>query len=183
MNREELAHVLRAASQIVDDPDIIVVGSQAILGSFREDELPVAAVVSMEAALAFRADADGSKSDSVDGAIGEGSPFHEMYSYYAPGVTITTAVLPTGWEERTVQYERLDALPSHAVCLEPHDLVISKLVAGREKDFDFATALIGAGLVDTELLRERATTLPVPGGVVRRVSDSISRCDRRARGA
>ena len=175
--------MLRAASQIVNDAEIIVIGSQAILGSFREDELPVEAVVSMEADLAFRVDTDGSKSDAVDGAIGEGSPFHEMYSYYAQGVTITTAVLPTGWEERSVEYERPDALPSHAVCLEPHDLVISKLVAGREKDFDFATALIGAGLVDPEVLRERTSMLPVPGGVVRRVSDSISRCDRRTRGA
>ncbi len=144
MNREQLAHVLRAASQIVDDPEIVVLGSQAILGSFRADELPDEVVVSMEADLAFRDDVDGSKSDSVDGAIGEGSPFHEMYSYYAQGVTISTAVLPAGWEQRVVEYERVDALPSHAVCLEPHDLVISKLVAGREKDLEFATALIGA---------------------------------------
>ena len=53
MNREELAHVLRAASQIVNDAEIIVIGSQAILGSFREDELPVEAVVSMEADLSL----------------------------------------------------------------------------------------------------------------------------------
>ena len=40
--------MLRAASQIVDDPEIVVLGSQAILGSFREDELPEQVVVSME---------------------------------------------------------------------------------------------------------------------------------------
>ena len=113
--------MLRAASQIVDDPEIVVLGSQAILGSFREDELPEEVVVSMEADLAFSDDVDGSKSDSVDGAIGEGSPFHEMYSYYAQGVTISTAVLAAGWEQRAVAYERADALPSHAVCIEPHD--------------------------------------------------------------
>jgi hypothetical protein len=173
--------VLRAASQIVEDPEIVVIGSQAILGSFRADELPDEVVVSMEADLAFRFDADGSKSDSVDGAIGEGSPFHEMYSYYAQGVAIGTAVLPAGWGQRTVEYEREDALPSHAVCLEPHDLVISKLVAGREKDLDFATALLGAGLVDQETLVDRAGLLPVPGGVIRRVRGAIDRCARRAR--
>lgn len=37
MNREQLAHVLRAAARIVNDPDILVIGSQAILGSFEDD--------------------------------------------------------------------------------------------------------------------------------------------------
>lgn len=68
-------------------------------------------------------------------------------------------------------------MPSHAVCLEAHDLVVSKLVAGREKDFEFATALIRADLVDPEILLQRADLLPVPGAVVRRVRDRV---DRRA---
>ena len=102
--------MLRAATQIVDDPEIVVLGSQAILGRFREDELPEEVVVSMKADFAFREDVDGSKSDSVDGAIGEGSPFHGMYSYYAQGVTISTAVLAAGWEQRAVESEHTDAL-------------------------------------------------------------------------
>lgn len=167
--------MLRAASRITDDPDIVVIGSQAILGSYSEDALPSEATFSMEADIAFRVDPDESKSDQVDGAIGEGSPFHTTNSYYAQGVSVSTAVLPTGWEQRVVAYERADALPSHAVCLEPHDLVVSKLVAGREKDREFATALIRAGLVDPKVLRERAELLSQPGGVIRRVRDSIGR--------
>ena len=38
-------------------------------------------------------------------------------------MSVSTAVLPAGWEERVVPYERADALPSRAVCLEAHDLV------------------------------------------------------------
>ncbi len=37
MTREQLAHLLRAASRITDDPDVLVIGSQAILGSFSEE--------------------------------------------------------------------------------------------------------------------------------------------------
>jgi hypothetical protein len=33
MNREQLAHVLRASCQIASDPHIVVIGSQAILGT------------------------------------------------------------------------------------------------------------------------------------------------------
>jgi hypothetical protein len=160
-----------------------VIGSQAILGSYSEEELPIEAVLSMEADIAFRDDPDESKSDAVDGALGEGSSFHSMNSYYAQGVSVSTAKLPAGWESRVVAYERRDADPSRAVCLEPHDLVVSKLVAGREKDVDFATALIGAHLVDPATLVERAVTLPLPGGAIRRVGEAIGRCARRAAGS
>jgi hypothetical protein len=174
------AHVLRAASRITDDPNIVVIGSQAILGSYHEDELPPEAVVSMEADIAFRDDPHESKADAVDGAIGEASQFHETYAYYAQGVSVSTATLPSGWEERVIAYDRPDALPSRAVCLETHDLVISKLVAGREKDGDFAIALVRAELVNPAMLLERADLLPVPGGVITRVRESVNRCVRRA---
>ena len=92
-----------------------------------------------------------------------------------------TAVLPAGWQARVVPYDRADAQPGRAVCLEPHDLVISKLVVGREKDIEFATALIRAGLVDVETLVERAKALQTPGALTERVLGSIERCARNAR--
>ena len=79
MTREELAHVLRAASQIAKDNDIVVLGSQSILGSFEDDALPEEATLSIEADIAFIEDVDETKSDLVDGAIGEESSFHETY--------------------------------------------------------------------------------------------------------
>ena len=90
--------------------------------------------MSVEADVAFRDDPDATKADQVDGAIGELSEFHATYGYYAQGVEIRTAILPAGWEERAEILERPDAYPGFARCLEPHDLVIAKLVAGRAKD-------------------------------------------------
>ena len=104
MNRAQLEHLLRAAATIVNDPDLLVVGSQSILGSYPEEELPIEATTSIEADLAFFVDPDGSKADRVDGAIGELSRFHETYGYYAQGVSVSTAVLPDGWESRTVEF-------------------------------------------------------------------------------
>ena len=52
MNRSSLEHVIRAASAIADDPEIIVIGSQAILGSF--PDAPESLLKSMEADV-FRA--------------------------------------------------------------------------------------------------------------------------------
>lgn len=61
------------------------------------------------------------------------------------------------------------------MCLDPHDLVLSKLVANREKDIEFTDAVIAARLVDVERLIELAATLPIPEGVRRRVQATIRR--------
>ncbi|WP_211309050.1 hypothetical protein [Citricoccus muralis] len=42
MNRQQLAHILRSACTIVGDKDVLVIGSQSILGSYDEDDLPAA---------------------------------------------------------------------------------------------------------------------------------------------
>jgi hypothetical protein len=48
MRRDQLEHAIRAACQIIGRPEVIVVGSQAILGTFGEDELPREATMSGE---------------------------------------------------------------------------------------------------------------------------------------
>lgn len=137
MTREELAHVLRAASQIAQDNEIVVLGSQSILGSFAEDMLPEEATLSVEADLAFVNDPDGTKSDLVDGVIGEESSFHEMYGYYGQGVSIATAVLPAGWEDRVVPFRRPDADPSQVVCIDPRADLVDRPRAVQERVHGF----------------------------------------------
>lgn len=57
---------------MTQDPEVLVMGSQAVLGPWDEDELPPEATSSMEADIAFLDDGpDRKKVDMVDGAIGE----------------------------------------------------------------------------------------------------------------
>lgn len=160
MNRTQLAHVLRSASRIAGDSKVLVVGSQAILGLRDEDELPAEATASMEADVAFLDDADRTKADDVEGGIGEFSTFHEEFGYYAEGVHLDTVVLPGGWRERLLTPELAGAEPAEALFLEPHDLVVSKLVANRSKDLAFAAALVEADLIDLDTLLERMYAMP-----------------------
>ena len=83
MRRDQLEHLRRAACRIAEASEAVVLGSQAILGSYDEAELPEAAVMSIEADLAFLDDVDESKAGLVDFQIGEDSLFHGTFGYYA----------------------------------------------------------------------------------------------------
>jgi hypothetical protein len=77
----------------------------------------------------------------IDGAIGEGSRFHEEFGYYAQGVGERTAVLPRGWRERLVAIDNANTAGVVGLCLEVNDLAISKYIAGRPKDLAFTREL------------------------------------------
>ena len=93
--------------------------------------------------------------DLIDGSIGEGSPFHAAYGYYAQGVAEDTATLPAGWKERLIAVSNANTRGATGLCLEVHDLVISKYVAAREKDDHFVRVAIRSGLVDEQTLLAR----------------------------
>lgn len=38
MRRDQLEHAIRTACQIIDQPEVIVIGSRAILGTYNEDD-------------------------------------------------------------------------------------------------------------------------------------------------
>jgi hypothetical protein len=160
VNRQQLAHLLRSACAVAHDADVLVLGSQSILGTFDEEELPWEATASQEADIAFLDDPARAKADEVEGAIGEMSTFHEQNGIYAEGVHIDMATLPDGWKDRLVRRELESSEPAKPRFLEPHDLAISKLAAGRAKDHDFVLALIRTGLLDVAVIQERASMLP-----------------------
>lgn len=159
MKREELEHVIRAAYAIVNE-EIVVIGSQAVLA--QHPDAPEALLMSSEVDLFPRKNPD--RSEEIDGAIGDGSRFHQTYAYYAHGVGPETVVGPAGWEGRLVPLEvQTAAHKDHTVtawCLEVHDLILAKLAAGRPHDYEFVEEALRAGLVDLDQLRLGAELLP-----------------------
>jgi len=155
MKRDELEHVLRAAGAITGVSNWVIVGSQAILGSVPDapDEL----LVSQEVDL--YAPANEAASDLVDGSIGESSPFHESFGYYAHGVGDETAVLPSRWHERAVAIHTPSTGGVTGICPAPADLAISKLAAWRQKDQEFVRVLVQRGIVSVAEIRARLSEL------------------------
>lgn len=92
MTREELEHIIRASADVTDQYEFVIIGSQSMLGPEPNPEKVF--TVSMEADIYPLESPD--LADVIDGAIGEGSKFHETNGYYAQGVGPDIAILPRG---------------------------------------------------------------------------------------
>lgn len=173
MRREQFEHVIAAAAEVSEEQEIVVIGSQAILGYVADP--PAEMLFSMEADVYPRRAPE--KAKEIEGSLGDGSPFQGMNGYYAQGVGPETAKAPAGWEDRLVRVRIRPRVKQKgevvALCLEIHDLVLAKCVAGRDRDWEFAQVAIDAGLVEVEELRDRLEDLPQPPADPRRVRKMI----------
>ena len=169
MRRDQLDHAIRTACQVIERPEVIVMGSQAILGTYDESRLPAAATMSIEVDILPIADGNDETArlaDLVEGVAGEFSPFEALHGFSIDGIDLETAVLPDGWRDRLVKVRNANtAAPAGQPrftgwCLDKEDLCVAKLVAFREKDRNFVAALLEARLVDADLIASRLSTIP-----------------------
>ena len=155
MNKQQLEHILMSAARIGDDNEIIVIGSQSILGQFPDAHKNPVLSYSMEADIYLKNKIN--NTILVEGSIGEGSLFHVTFGYYAQEVGPKTAILPAGWEDRLfpviVRYEGTKSVTGY--CLEAHDLATAKYAAGREKDYGFLAVMINKGMLRMKELIDR----------------------------
>lgn len=177
MRRSDLEHLIRAAGRISGERELVIIGSQSVLGQF--PDAPVALLMSMEVDLYPLSRPE--LADKVDGAIGEGSVFHQTYGYYAQSVGPETATLPAGWQRRFVRVDNPNTGGSAGLCLEVHDLAISKYVAGREKDREFTRELARHGMTDRKTLLKRLAATKLDPAVSKLVTGRIERDFPRAR--
>jgi hypothetical protein len=177
MTRAQLEHVIRAAGTIADVDDVVVIGSQAVLGQF--PDAPPELLVSNEADVFPREHIE--RADLIDSTIGEGSPFDRSFGYYAHGVGETTAILPQGWRDRLILVTGENTRFIRGWCLEVHDLAIAKYAAGREKDRDFTKSLVRHAMVRREVLEERLACTALDSQIRGIVSQRIEADFRKAR--
>jgi hypothetical protein len=109
----------------------------------------------------------------ADGSIGEGSCFHDQFGYYAQGVGPKIARLPAGWEKRLVRVENENTNGVAGLCLEVHDLAISKYVAGRPKDLQFTRQLARQGMTVRKTLQKRLALTKLVAATRKRILATI----------
>ena len=86
---------------------------------------------------------------------------------------------PTGWQGRLIPIQNENTGGGAGLCLEVHDLAVSKLVAGREKDLAYIQDLLRHRLATPELIRQRLEMTPISSD---RLEISISRLQRLSSG-
>ena len=157
MTREELEHIIRASGDITDQYEFVIVGSPSMLGPVPNPEAEF--MMSMEADIYPLLAPE--LADRIDGAIGEGSQFHQSYGYYAQGVGPETAALPKDWMQRVHRIQNRNTNDRVGYCLDVLDLFLAKAVAGREKDREFCLALFEHGYVNPGQVLELVPTMPL----------------------
>jgi hypothetical protein len=171
MNRAQLEHVVRAAATVAGLDDVVVLGSQAVLATIDDWDLPHEVTRSIEADIAIdhelasvslgvdRADL----ALLIEGALGEGSQFHATHGYYAEGVELEVAVLADGWRERLVPLIcETSSGPKVGWCLSVADVWIAKAAAARTKDYEFCRALAVNGFVERHVVDRLAASVRPP---------------------
>ena len=154
MKRRELELAIRAASRIGRENEFFLIGSQAVHACCRR--APAEVLLSQECDLYPKNRTEAT--NLLDAELGRGSAFAREHGFYVDVVTPEIASLPKGWQRRLTTL-RVGKIRVYA--LDIHDLLVSKLAAGRLKDLEFAGALFRLKLADPKTLRRRILDYPV----------------------
>jgi len=158
MTREQLEHALRAASDVAGDDELWVFGSQALLATFPDAPAQLRASIEVD----LQPKNKPAMVESIDGALGELSQFHQTHGFYVHGVSIESGKFPKGWQSRVVAVrDEIGTRGATGWCIEIHDLAASKLAAYREKDREFVRLLMIEHMIDTAVLRTRIDQLDI----------------------
>ena len=164
MRYDQLEHAIRAACDVSGDTELLIFGSQAILGSYPDAPESLRASIEVDVQARNRPE----MTNLIDGALGEGSLFHRTHGFYV--VAIESATLPEGWIERTIAVSHaVNTRGNIGLCVEAHDLAASKLVAFREKDRLFVATLLSETLIDGGTLLDRILALEIDDDAKRRL--------------
>ncbi len=155
MTRTRLLDLLRRATALSAGQRLILAGSQAFYAA--ANSAPQLVERSEEADLLL-VGVERSLFLKLEEALGMESAFLRETGVFAHPVGLGTITLVRGWEERLVPFGREEGL-ANVWALEIHDLAASKLMAGRDKDFEFLRALLDHGFCDFPTLLARMELL------------------------
>jgi hypothetical protein len=100
MQRNEVDHVLRAAASVTGHKTFVLIGSAALIARIK-GPTPAGMLMTQEVDIyAFEVDNVEELSDIIDGSIGQNSPFHSTFGFFADGVSPETAKMPSDWMDR-----------------------------------------------------------------------------------
>ena len=173
MRKHELKTALKAAARVAREHEFFMIGSQAMHA--HSTRLPAEVLLSQECDLYPRTHPQAA--GLLDRELGRNSAFARTHGFYVDVVSPDIASLPEGWQKRL---KRLRVGRITASCLEIHDLLASKLAAGRLKDLELVAAVLMLRLARVSTLRARLAKL-IPLSAREQAHSSLSAVLRELR--
>ena len=151
MRKSDLFELVRQIKSIAPEETPIIVGSQAVhvVTAF----LPEIVQQSIECDFLLASGKTETRVE-INKKLGVFSSYQIEHGFYADALGLATVVLPPNWRERlqSLKDENGNLI---AYAAEIHDIAVSKLIAGREKDFLFLKELFARELIDIDIFLER----------------------------
>ena len=161
MKKEQLNHLIRAAKDISSKLNFLIIGSQAVIGDaeiYAELEKRASSCLQSPEIDVMTFDVvdndiqvDEDSTELLEWGLGETSRFFDTFGYYLQAVSIRTAKLPNDWKLRL---NRSDEDYAYKFFISIEDLIISKLAAGREKDFVFLKDLLKTPKINIQKIKK-----------------------------
>jgi hypothetical protein len=159
MTLAALQHLIRSAHALAEGRLMLVLGSASLLASFPDLGNPRGPLASTFDADLCPDPFDELTATMLDEALGENRAYYRIHGYHADILRDSIlATLPNGWRQRLVPVPETE----FAFALDPHDLAAVKLLVGRPKDLALIRDLHTAGLLKSEVVRERIGLLEIP---------------------
>ena len=155
MKKQQLFDLTKRLSEITGGKIPIICGTQSF---FAYAEL-VPDIVSRSTECDYLLlDLDRETRNKILDELGLDSEFRVKNGYYADPLGLFTVVLPKDWQKR-LQELRDENDNLIAYCVEIYDTAVSKLIAGREKDFVFLKILLENETITAPKFAERIALL------------------------
>jgi hypothetical protein len=164
MRLGSLKHMADVIRSMARSEKIVVMGSASLFASFPEldrENGPLQATYDADVILFPFEELEG---QMVHDALGQGRTFHQIYGYYADILRpLAAEEFTPGWEDRLVP---LSGFEGGVFCLDPYDMAVCKLRAGRPKDIALLVHLLKTGLMNRADLKARLDATPMREAVV-----------------
>lgn len=152
MHIEALIHLVREAASLAPGKNFILFGSSSAFGKFPWLGNSISTYEqTLDADLVFEP-IDEETWILLQSALGKESSFFDTHGYYADiNGPRAFDYFPADFRERLVPLPGVE----NVFALEPNDMAVAKLIAGREKDIRLLSMLLAGGYLDEATIRRR----------------------------
>ncbi|MCX6852800.1 MAG: DUF6036 family nucleotidyltransferase [Verrucomicrobia bacterium] len=158
MRIEALKHLATSAAALAPETTIVVFGSASAFATYPELGLECELYKQTKDADLIFEPWEQSLGQALNNAVGKTSSFYDHFGYYAD--IISPAAFdnfPPGFRDRLVP---LEGCP-RVFALDPHDMAVAKLFAGRPKDIRLLSFLFATDRLDEAKVRKMLWDTPM----------------------